>query len=61
MGLLEVGWKSLDSGMKVWIVDLLDSRGASGVEMLKFLSEDKNLMSSNLFLPRPTFQALVDR
>ena len=55
MGLLELGWKSLDSGMEVWIVDLLDSRGASGVEMLKFVSEDKNLMSSNLFLPRPTF------
>ena len=37
MGLFGVGWKSLDAGMQVWIVDLLDSRGGSGVEILKIL------------------------
>ena len=46
--------------MEVWMVTLLDLRGASGIEILTLVSEHKNLMLSNLFLPRPNFQALVD-
>ena len=46
--------------MEVWMVALSDSRGGSGVEILNVISEDKKLIFSNIFLPRPTFQALVD-
>ena len=60
MGLLRVGRKSVDSGMEVWMVSLLYSSGDSGVEILNVISEDNNLMLSNLFPPRTNFQALVD-
>ena len=50
----------MDAVMEVWMVALLDLREDSGVEILKVVSEDKNLILSNLFLPRPNFQALVD-
>ena len=56
-----MGRKSVDAGMEVWIVSVLDSMVGSGVEILKFVPEDKKLMLSNLFLPRTNFQALVDR
>ena len=42
------------------MVVLLDSMGGSGVEILTVASEDKNLILSNLFIPRPNFWALVD-
>ena len=50
----------MDAVMEVWMVALLDLREDSGVEILKVVSEYKNLILSNLFLPRPNFQALVD-
>ena len=59
-GILGVGQKSVDSGMEVWMVSLLDLRGGSGVEIITVVSKDKNLFLSNLFLPLPNFHALVD-
>ena len=50
----------MDDGTEVWMVVLLYPMGGSGVEILTVVLEDKNLMLSNLFLPRPNFQALVD-
>ena len=46
--------------MELWMVVLLDLMDDSGVEILTVVSEDKNLMLSNLILPRPNFQALID-
>ena len=54
-GMLGLGWKSVNDGMKVWMVVLLDLMVGIGVEILTVVSKDKNLMLSNLFPPRPNF------